>query len=181
MKRSLVTILAVVMVAAFATSSFAQNAGPRSGAAGQQGGQRQGGGPGAGGFRMSPELTKKIQAAQKKVLAELKLTADQSKKVAAAEKKRTDSMGKLRTEMTKAREAKKEVDRTAMQAKFKKISDTYTAEMKKAMGNDKYARYDKRMKEEMKKIMDAEMKKNGGAAGGRPGGNRTGGGKAGGA
>ncbi|MBX3115256.1 MAG: hypothetical protein KF836_11885 [Fimbriimonadaceae bacterium] len=176
MKKSLITVFAVVVMAALVTGSFAQSAGPRGGT---QGGQ-QGGGQRQGGMRMNPEVQKKVEAAKKKVLAELKLTADQTKKVAAADKKQADAMKKLRDEMVKAREAKKEINRQDMQAKFKKINDTHVAELKKAMGNDKYTKYESRMKEELKKIMEAEAKKNGGATGRTGGGAKAGGGKSGG-
>jgi hypothetical protein len=64
------------------------------------------------------------------------------------------------------RKAGKQMDREAMQAKFKKVQDTFTADMKKAMGEANYKKYDTRMKEEMKKIME-EARKNGQAGGGK--------------
>ncbi len=174
MKRTLMTVMAVVIAFGMMSTSFGQAAGPRGQAGqGQAGGQRQG-----GGMRMNPEMQKKMDAAHAKVVKELKLNATQTKAVATAVKKRDDSMKKMRTEMEAARKAKKEIKREDMQAKFKKVQDTFKADMTKAMGASNYAKYDKRMKEEMKKLFDA-MRKNGqGGAAPRAGAGK---GKAGGA
>lgn len=121
---------------------------------------------------MSPEFQKKVKAAHDKVIKELKLNATQTKAVDAAVKKRDDAMKKMRDQMQADQKAGKQPNREDMQAKFKKIRDTYDADMKKAMGEANYKKYQSRMQEEMKKIME-EARKNGqggGKPGGKPGG-----------
>lgn len=174
MKRT-IAILAVMVAVALAVPSMAQSAGPRGGTQGQGQGQRQGEGQGGGRMMMNPDMQKKVKAAHDKVVKELKLNATQTKAVAAAVKKRDDSMKKMMEQMQADRKAGKQPNREDMQAKFKKIRDTYDAEMKKAMGEANYKKYQTRMQEEMKKIME-EARKNG-QGGGKPGGGKPGGGK----
>lgn len=174
MKRTVMTMMVVVLAFGMVSASFAQAAGPRTGQQGQGQGQQRGG-QGQGRMQMSPEVQKKVQAAHDKVIKELKLNATQTKAVTAAVKKRDDATKKMRDQMAADRKAGKEVDRTKMQEAGKKIRDTYTAEMKKAMGEANYKKYETRMQEEMKKIFEA-MRKNGQAGGGAKGGGKAGGG-----
>ncbi|ARU40471.1 hypothetical protein CCB80_04670 [Armatimonadetes bacterium Uphvl-Ar1] len=171
MKRTLMMVMTVTVALGMMSASFAQTAGPRGG--GQQG-QGQGQRGGGQGMRMGPEVMQKIEAAHKKVLKELKLNADQTKKVDAAVKKRDEARKKMRDQMMKDREAGKQMDRTALQAAGKKIQDTFNADMKKAMGDANFKKYESRMKEEMKKIMEEAQKKGQGGGGAR-GGGKTGG------
>ncbi|MFM9872013.1 MAG: hypothetical protein ACKVQS_00955 [Fimbriimonadaceae bacterium] len=173
MKRTVMTVMAVFVALGMMSASFGQAAGPRGQAGagqGQAGGQRGGG----QGMRMSPEMQKKMEAIHAKIIKELNLNATQTKAVAAAVKKRDDASKKMRDQMMADRKAGKEGDRTAMQASMKKLRETYMADMKKAMGDANYAKYEKRMKEEMKKLME-EMQKNGGGKG-KAGGGKAGGG-----
>lgn len=167
MKRTLMTVMAVVVAFGMMSTSFGQAAGPRSGQ-GQAGAQRGGG----QGMRMNPEMQKKVTALHAKVVKELKLNATQTKAVASAVKKRDDASKKMRTEMEAARKANKQMDRDAMGAKFKEIQDTFKADMTKAMGASNYAKYDKRMKEEMKKLFDAARKNGQGATAPKAGSGR---------
>lgn len=160
--------MVIVLAFGMVSASFAQAAGPRSG---QQQGQGQRGQGQAGGQRMqmNPEMQKKIKAAHDKVIKELKLNANQTKAVAAAVTKRDAATKKMRDQIEKDRKAGKQIDRTKMQESSKKIRDTYNAEMKKAMGDANYKKYETRMQEEMKKIFEA-ARKNGQAGGGKAGG-----------
>jgi hypothetical protein len=179
MKRTLMTVMAVVVAFGMMSTSFGQAAGPRNGQAGQgQAGGQRGGGQG---MRMNPEFQKKVEAIHGKVIKELKLNATQTKAVAAAVKKRDDAAKKMREQMMADQKAGKKPNREDMQAKFKKVQDTYKADMTKAMGAANYTKYEKRMKEEMQKLME-EMRKNGqgGKGGAKAGGGKGGGGKAGG-
>lgn len=163
------TVMAVFVALGMMSASFGQTAGPRGQAGSGQGSGQRGGGQG---MRMNPEMVKKMEALHGKIVKELKLNATQTKAVAAAVKKRDDSNKKMRSEMEAARKANKQMDRDAMRAKFTKIQDTFKADMTKAMGASNYAKYDKRMKEEMKKLFEQMQKAGGGV--------RAGGGKAGG-
>ena len=169
MKKTLVTVLAVLVAVGMVSSSFAQSAGPRTGS--QQGqGQRGQGAPGGGQrMQMSPEVQKKIQAAHDKVIKGLKLNANQTKAVSAAVKKRDDATKKMRTQVEADRKAGKQINRDKLQEQGKKIRDTYTAEMKKAMGEANYKKYETQMQAEMKKIFD-EMRKKSQAGGKKAGG-----------
>ena len=120
-------------------------------------------------MRMDPEMQKKMAAIQKKVIAELKLDANQTKAVNAAISKRDAAMKKMIDEARGAVESGKQINREEMQAKGKKIRETFNSEMKKGMGEAKFKQYEKRMGEEMKKLMD-EMRKKQGAGGGKAGG-----------
>lgn len=174
MKRILTMMTVVGTVALMASSAYAQNAGPR------QGGQR-----GQGGMRQNPEFAKKMAEVHTKVMKQVGLTADQQKKVEAANKKQQEANQKMFAEMQKAREAGKQPDREKMQADRKKITDAHKAELVKVMGKEKHAQYEKLLRAEMQKLMEEMgMGRRGGDGQGRGGqgggGQRRGGGTTGG-
>lgn len=177
MKRFLTLLTMVSVAAMMATSAFAQKAGPQGGAGGQGG--AQGGRPG-GGMRgmQNPEMMKKVQAAQDKVLKQIGASADQVKQVKALDKKEADARKAMFDKMQKDRAAGKQMDRNAMQEQMKKNREAHTAAMKKILGS-KYDQYDKLWKAEMEKLRK-EMGANrpGGGAGAGAGGQRRGGGGA---
>ncbi|MCA0361875.1 MAG: hypothetical protein LCH41_12590 [Armatimonadetes bacterium] len=165
MKRSLTTIIVLVAALAMSATSFAQNAGPRGGG-GQ--GQAQGQGQrGPGMFRGSMEEVKKIH---QKVLKQLKLTDAQTKAVAAADKKRDAAMAKMRDSLPKGGGRPNEEQMKKLQAQGKKISETYRADMEKAMGKAKWAEYQKLMRAEMEKMMKERQGKGAGGGKGKSGG-----------
>lgn len=167
----MVAALSVMM----ASSVFAQGAGPRGGQGGGQGQERGQGGPGQGGIRMmqNPEMAKKLQEIQKKVMKQIGLSAEQVKKVEALDKQRAEEGKKMFEQMQKDRQAGKEMDRDKMRETFEAMRKKHDDGMTKIMGKDKYAQYQKLMQAEMKKIRDEMEKKNGG----KPGDNRQGGGQ----
>ncbi len=143
MKRPILILTAVVAMAAFVTPSFAQSAGPKP-----SNGQNQTRRGPAG----NPELRQKMKEIQTKVIRELKLNADQTKKVNAAIAKRDSSHKKLQDQLRADQKAGKKADRTAMQKKFQNIQTTFDKEMKTAMGEAKYKTFQKRMREELEKL-----------------------------
>lgn len=164
MKRSLTTIIVLVAALAMSATSFAQTAGPRGGGQGQAQGQGQ---RGPGMFRGSMEEMKKIH---QKVLKQLKLTDAQTKAVAAADKKRDAAMAKMRDSLPKGGGRPNEEQMKKLQAQGKKISETYRADMEKAMGKAKWAEYQKLMRAEMEKMMKERQGKGAGGGKGKSGG-----------
>ncbi len=164
MKRSLTTIIVLVAALAMSATSFAQTAGPRGGGQGQAQGQGQ---RGPGMFRGSMEEVKKIH---QKVLKQLKLTDAQTKAVAAADKKRDAAMAKMRDSLPKGGGRPNEEQMKKLQAQGKKISETYRADMEKAMGKAKWAEYQKLMRAEMEKMMKERQGKGAGGGKGKSGG-----------
>lgn len=161
MKRSILILTAIVAMAAFAAPSFAQSAGPK-GQAGQGQTRR---GPMNGDFR------KKLNEIQAKVIKELKLNADQTKKVNAAIKKRDAAAKKLQDQIIADQKAGKKLDRTALQKKFQAVQTTFDKEMKAGMGEAKYKTFQKRMREEMEKLRkQRQQNRPTGKAGNRTGG-----------
>lgn len=165
MKRSLTTIIVLVAALAMSSVSFAQNAGPRGGGQGQAQGQGQRGQGQM--FRGNMEEMKKIH---QKVLKQLKLTDAQTKAVAAADKKRDAAMAKMRESMPKGGGRPNEEQMKKLREQGKKISDTYRADMEKAMGKAKWAEYQKLMRAEMEKMMKERQGKGAGGGKGKSGG-----------
>lgn len=165
MKGLLFKIVIAVVAVSMAASSFAQGAGPRSG---------QGGPPNAG---QRAEMTKKIEAAKKKVYAELKLTPDQIKKIAALDKKMADKMGAMRKKYQGQQGkplSKAESDK--VRAEFQAMRATQEKELKAILGN-KFPQYQKRMQEETMKFRRRGNGAPGAAGKGSAGAGKASGGK----
>ncbi len=164
MKNVIKSFVAMAVMTALTVTAFAQGAGP-GGGKGQAGGGKPGqGGPGAGGgMRRGPGM---MMGMDSEILAKLKLTKPQMdavKKVKDDTKKKMDA---LRASMPKpAAGGERPKPDPAMRDKFKALMDGYQAGMKKAMGDAKFAEYQKMMKAAMDK-----MREKGGFGGGRPGG-----------
>lgn len=158
------TILIAALAATMVTGAFAQAAGPAK----QQGGGKQTGQQ-AQGQRGPGQRMQAFAKVHEKVLAELKLTADQKKKVAALDKKRSDEMAAIRKEA----EAGK---RDGLRERSQKAMEAYRDGLKKVLTKDQAAKYEKRMKEEMDKLR-AERGGQGGPTGQnrRPGSGGAGG------
>lgn len=104
-----------------------------------------------GGGSMRVDMT----AVHKRVIAGLGLTAAQKSGVAAADKKYADSVAALRKQMQgKNFRTMSEAERKKMQDGMNKAMTTYRAALKKAMGDKKYAEYDKKLQAELKKEAD---------------------------
>ena len=140
MKGLLFKFVIAIAAVSMTTASFAQGAGPRAG---------QGGPPNPA---QRAEMTKKIEAAKKKVYAELKLTPDQIKKIAAVEKKMTDKMTAMRKKyqfQQGKQPSKAESDK--IRAEFQAMRTSQEKELKAILGS-KYPQYQKRMQEETMKF-----------------------------
>ncbi len=164
MKSTLKTITLSVAVLAMSVTAFAQSAGP-GGASGANGAQGRPGGDPA----QRQAMMKAMVDIEKKILAELKLTPDQMKKIAGLDKKR-DADRKAMMEKAKAAGAKQ--DRQAGQEERRKMMAEYRNSLKNILGAAKYATYEKRTREEMQKWAIAHgipMRGGPGAAGGKAG------------
>lgn len=172
MKNVIRNFVALAVMSALTVSVFAQGAGP-GGAKGQAGGGRPGqggqGGPG-GGMRRGPGM---MMGMDSEILAKLKLTKPQ---MDAVKKVKEDTKTKMEALMKGMQKPGAGGERPkpdpAMREKFKAVMDGYQAGMKKAMGDKKYAEYEKMVKE-----MRAKMREKGGFGG--PGGAGAGKGKGG--
>lgn len=152
MKKVLMGFVATVAVLGMATSSMAQNAGPKNGG---QGGGKAGAGQGqrqGGGFMMRGKI-------QEEVLKKLNLTAAQKTKWESITKQMRAEMDKIRSESEKSG---KRPDREQMMAKFKGYNDKLMAVLTPKQKTD----YEKLMKEAMEKM----RKERGGGGPGGPGG-----------
>jgi DNA-binding protein YbaB len=99
------------------------------------------------------------------ILAKLKLTKPQMDAVKKVKEDTKKKMDALRGSMPKPKDGERPKMDPGMRDKFKGLMDGYQAGMKKAMGDKKFAEYQKMMKEAMDK-----MREKGGFGGGRPGG-----------
>lgn len=128
-------------------------------AQGPGGGQRGPGGPGGPGGRGGQRMDPKARLQQ--MVKDLSLTADQTKKVEALQKKMMDTMTKLRSAPG---------DRSSKMDQFKKMRDEFNGGMKKILTPAQQAKFEKMQKERMNR-----------RGGGGPGGPGGPGGKGGGA
>lgn len=164
MKNVIRNFVALAVMSALTVSVFAQGAGPGAGK-GQAGGGRPGqggqGGPG-GGMRRGPGM---MMGMDSEILAKLKLTKPQMDAVKKVKEDTKKKMDALRASMPKPKDGERPKMDPGMRDKFKGLMDGYQAGMKKAMGDKKFAEYQKLMKEAMDK-----MREKGGFGGGRPGG-----------
>jgi Spy/CpxP family protein refolding chaperone len=145
MKKLITIMIAGALAASFATSAFAQGAGPRGG--GVQGGQGGiGGGKGqrqGGGMRM--------MKMQQELMAKLNLTTAQKTKIEAINKKFADDMKTLR-------EKAKTGDRKALQPEFRKAQMAHREEIAAVLTAEQKKKY----QEEMKAMMEKMRKERGG-------------------
>ncbi|MDI9638798.1 hypothetical protein QPK87_18645 [Kamptonema cortianum] len=155
MNKTVLNVFVLVAAIAMSASSFAQAAGPKNGQQGQKTNQAR---QGDGMMRRGGEEFKQLHT---KILTELKLTADQKNKVTALDKKREDDQKKMMAEFTKVGRDASEAQRTQMRDKMRKMQEEYRAGLKKILGDAKYATYEKRMKEEMTKLMEKMRKERG--------------------
>lgn len=165
MKNVIRNFVVMAVMSALTVSAFAQGAGP-GGGKGQAGGGKPGqGGPGGpgGGMRRGPGM---MMGMDSEILAKLKLTKPQMDAVKKVKEDTKKKMDALRGSMPKpaAGGERPKMD-PGMREKFKSLMDGYQAGMKKAMGDAKFAEYQKMMKAAMDK-----MREKGGFGGGRPGG-----------
>lgn len=186
MKRILSMFMVVGLSAVMVAGAYAQAGGSQRQGQGQQGQQRQGQGQGQrGGMQQNAEIQKKIVEARKKVMTQMKLTAEQQRRVEAATKKRQDDSTKLMQSLggqqqrqsngqQQQRQQLTEAQRTKLQADRKKIDDAYNAEMTRILGKDKAAEYERLLRAEMQKIMQEARAGQGrtGQGGGQQGGAR---------
>ena len=166
MKNVIKNFVALAVMSALTVSVFAQGAGPGAGK-GQAGGGKPGqGGPG-GGMRRGPGM---MMGMDSEILAKLKLTKPQMDAVKKVKEDTKKKMDALRESMPKPKPGERPKMDPGMREKYKGVMDGYQAGMKKAMGDKKFAEYQKMMKEAMEK-----MREKGGLGGGRPGGPGAGG------
>ncbi len=158
MKRLLITIISIAILATTATGAFAQGAGPAGGP--------PGGGKGGGkGERGGMQRFERMHKMEESVFKQLGLDDKQKKDIAALDKTAAEKMKKLMEgmkggEMTDAK-------RKEMGTKMKAIMDTRKTGLKKILGEAKYKKYEELMKKEMDKLRK-EREKNG-AGGEKPG------------
>ncbi len=154
MKKLIKILIVAGALAAMATTSLAQAAGPRGG--------------GQGGANMQQRM-KQREAMMTKIYDQLGLTADQKKKIAALDKARAE---KMKAEFSKnaGKTAPTPDQQKARREEFKKAQEQYDASLKKIMGEAKYTKFVQLRKDAM-----AKMRQNRGG-GGRPGAPRGGGG-----
>ncbi len=157
MKKMIRNFVAVAVMSALTVSVFAQGAGP-GGGKGQAGGRPGQGGPGAGGgMRRGPGM---MMGMDSEILAKLKLSKPQMDAVKKVKEETKKKMDALRASMPKPKEGERPKMDPGMRDKFKSLMDGYQAGMKKAMGDKKFAEYEKALK---------EMRAKSGFGGGRPG------------
>ncbi len=144
---TLVTVGALAM--GLATSVFAQAAGPKGGAPGQDQGQKKG----QGALR---DRAQAMQKANLAILAKLDLSAKQKTQLEELQKKQQTSMKALREK------AKAGGDRTAMRAEVMKLRQGAQEGLKQILTEKQQARY--------KELLKAAMDKRRGGKDGKGGG-----------
>lgn len=147
MKRLILTTLCAALVA----GAFAQAAGHRGAVGGNEGGS-QSSDLAADAIRNRAQAVLRIHQA---VIRELQLDEQQTRKVQAAGQKRLEAQRKLREELGDDTQA----TRAKLQQETQRLQRQYMADLKEAMGERKFAQYEKRTKEELDKWQEEQRKR----------------------
>ncbi|MBX3112789.1 MAG: hypothetical protein KF857_12375 [Fimbriimonadaceae bacterium] len=162
MKNLIKTLIVSGAVMALATASIAQSAGPRGGA-----------GQGRPGGANGQQMMKQRQEMMNKIYDQLKLTADQKKKIEALNKDRMAKMQKMFGQGRPAGGANgRPPANDQRRAEMQKMQKDYEASLKKIMGDSKYAEYQKLLKAAREKARANRPGGGGGAGGARRGGGK---------
>ncbi|MBS1707113.1 MAG: hypothetical protein JSS65_00155 [Armatimonadetes bacterium] len=132
----------------------------------QQGAPKQGAGARGGAPAFSQQQMDKMMAqyreAHKKAIASVGLSADQKKKVDAADAKHMNKLMNMQKELAKGMSNPNARNDPNFQKSVKSMGDeakAYQTDLKSAMGEAKFKAYEEAMKKEMQKVMGANATK----------------------